>query len=157
MSRSVALVLAWLIAAGGTLAVAWRGVAVVGDQVTDDRPAPLTAEELGAPAEDPTSTSVPGSATSTDPPAPTTAVGGPDQPEPETRPYPLIGGTVTLQFAPSGVTVLDAVPNQGFSVEVEPEHGNGWKVEFRSESHRSRVDGWWDGGPQDRVREEPER
>ena len=38
-------------------------------------------------------------------------------------------------------------------VVVEPEHGNGVKVEFESEAHESRVYGWWDGGPVERVSE----
>jgi hypothetical protein len=29
------------------------------------------------------------------------------------------------------------------------------RVEFENDSHRSRIEGWWDGGPQDRVREQP--
>jgi hypothetical protein len=40
---------------------------------------------------------------------------------------------------------------------LEREHGNGWRVEFESEAHESRVTGWWDGGPQDEVREDPDR
>lgn len=73
----------------------------------------------------------------------------------ETRTYNVVGGSVALRFSPEGVTVVWATPNDGFEVEVEPENVNGVQVEFESESHRSRVDGWWDGGPQDRVREEP--
>jgi hypothetical protein len=63
---------------------------------------------------------------------------------------------VSLRFSPSGVTVVWANPNPGFDVSQEPEQGNGVKVEFRSDTHRSRVDGWWDGGPQERIREEPD-
>jgi hypothetical protein len=59
-----------------------------------------------------------------------------------------------LRFSSSGVTVLWANPNAGFDVKVEGENANGVKVLFESSSHRSRIDGWWDGGPQDRVREE---
>jgi hypothetical protein len=89
------------------------------------------------------------------PPAtsPTTSTSVPP-PAAETRTYTLVGGSASLRFTASGVTVVWANPNPGFEVEVEPENVNGVKVEFESDSHRSRVDGWWDGGPQDRVREE---
>lgn len=71
-----------------------------------------------------------------------------------TRTYNLVGGTATLRFTPAGVTVVSAVPKAGFSVDVSPDDGEGARVEFESESHDSRVDGWWDAGPQDEVREE---
>lgn len=117
-----------------------------------------------------TSTSTPGapdgdrSTTSVAPPTATTAGSSPATTPPpaapsttdapaETRTYSLEGGTATLRFEPGRVTVVFANPAQGFDVEVEPEHVNGVKVEFESETHRSRVDGWWDGGPQDRVSE----
>ena len=66
-----------------------------------------------------------------------------------------MGGTAALRFSPGGVTVVFANPANGFDVEVEPEHVNGVKVEFESEAHTSRVEGWWDGMPQERVEESP--
>jgi hypothetical protein len=66
------------------------------------------------------------------------------------------GGVVTLSFSPAGVDVVGATPNEGFTVDSEPEHGNGVKVEFESDAHRSRVDAWWDGGPQVERREDGE-
>ena len=39
------------------------------------------------------------------------------------------------------------------TVDSEPEHGNGVKVEFESDGHESRVDAWWDAGPQVERRE----
>lgn len=76
-------------------------------------------------------------------------------PPSETRTYNVVGGSAALKFASTGVTVLWATPNSGFEVSVEPENVNGVRVEFESDEHRSRVDGWWDNGPVDRVREEP--
>ncbi len=75
-------------------------------------------------------------------------------PGPTVRTYSLTGGTATLRFSPNGVTVQDATPKPGFSVDVESEDDNGVRVVFRSEAHESRVDGWWEGGPRDRIREE---
>jgi hypothetical protein len=66
------------------------------------------------------------------------------------------GGVVTLSFSPAGVDVVGATPNEGFTVDSEPEHGNGVKVEFESDGHESRVDAWWDGGPQVERRENGE-
>jgi hypothetical protein len=68
--------------------------------------------------------------------------------------YNLVGGTATLRFSASGVTVVAAVPNAGFSAAVSQTHGTGKRVEFESDDHRSRVEGWWDGGAQDEVRED---
>jgi hypothetical protein len=43
------------------------------------------------------------------------------------------------------------VPKLGFEVRYQPVEGNGWRVEFVGDEGRSRVEGWWDGGPRDRV------
>jgi hypothetical protein len=190
-----AYAVAWALAAAAALAVAWQGVGVVTNQVTEDRPAALSAAEVrdrldetttsttstttttavtttttitaggsaattsptSVPGGSPATTSVPTTTATTAPATATTATTtAPPGPSEETRTYNLVGGSVSLRFAPSGVTVVWANPNAGFDVSQEPEQLNGVKVEFRSETHRSRVDGWWDGGPQDRVREEPD-
>ena len=177
MRRAPLLVLGWLAAGAAAVAAASAGVAMVSDQVTESRPAPLNAaavaEELAsqtqgttattsttgsaeAPTEAPATTDL---ATNADSPPPTTVTTTAPQP-PATAPaavvrtYTLVGGTATLRFSTAGVTVVTATPNAGFDVEVEPEHGNGVKVEFERDSHKSRVSGWWDGGPRDDVREE---
>lgn len=193
MSKILAFVAAWFVAAAVALAVAWQGVAIVTDQVTEQRPAPLSAGEIKAagkseaaspssmPASSvptPSPSSVPTQAaapsTTVRPSSPTTTVRAEDRTPTSsvatvpstttttasapassvTRTYTLVGGSASLKFSPSGVTVNWANPNPGFDVKVEPENGNGVKVEFESSSHRSRVDGWWADGPQDRVREE---
>lgn len=187
--KAVTFAVAWLLAAGVAGAVAWQGVGIVTRQVTDDRPAPLSAAELRArtdvePASGSTTSTTSATSTSMPPPlaSPTTIAPGatasppPPQPAPtttapgptesptttspstaETRTYNLVGGSVSLRFTPEGVTVLWANPNAGFEVETEPEHTNGVQVSFESETHRSRVAGWWEDGPQDRVREEDDR
>jgi hypothetical protein len=172
--RRSLLVLAWLL--GGLAAVALASAAVgrVGNEVTGDRPSPLSAEEVAAELalESTTTTAAPGSdaTTSTAPETPTT--GGPPTTAPgatsttaappppttapagELRTYALVGGTATLRFAPTGVTVVTANPNPGFKVEVEPAYGNGVEVSFETDHHKSKVEGWWDGGPRDQVAEE---
>ena len=172
MRRTVLLGVTWFV--GGALAVALAVAAVgrVGNEVTGSRPSPLSAEEVAQELAATTSTTAPSATTSpttdttpttagspttapsatvtTVAPPPTTAAAG------ETRTYSLVGGTATLRFEPTGVTVLAATPNPGFSVHAEPEHVNGVKVEFESEGHESQVSGWWDGGPRDEVREDAE-
>ena len=96
-------------------------------------------------------TTVPGTTPTTSAPSPTTTA--PPAPA-TTRTYTLVGGTATLRFSAEGVTVVVASPNAGYSVNVEPTHDTGVRVEFRSDTHRSRVEGWWDGGPQDEVEEQ---
>jgi hypothetical protein len=153
---------------------------MVGNQVTGSRPSPLSAEEVRSelaleaattttlagvtdsslPNEATTSTSVtaptgPTTTTSrsgsTSPTTPATTQPGPP---PETRTYTLVGGTATLRFTADGVTVWASTPNPGYSAVTEATHDNGIRVEYRSDAHRSRVEGWWDAGPRDEVREE---
>jgi len=151
--RSLALGVVWVVAAALAAGVAWAGIGVVGDQVTDDRPAPLSADQVAraaaaGQAASSTTTAPPGGSTTTAaPPADATAT---------TRTYRMEGGVVTLSFSPAGVDVVGASPNEGFTVDTEPEHGNGVKVEFESDGHESRVDAWWEGGPQVERRENGE-
>jgi hypothetical protein len=100
----------------------------------------------------PTTTTVPSSSsTTTTTTVPTTTV-----PPTYTQQFNLVGGTVVVDFSAAGVTIELAVPNPGFKLEtIEPE-SPGWKVEFRSDSHRSRVDVWWADGPRSEIREEPD-
>jgi hypothetical protein len=158
--RLLTFTAAWLFAAVAATTAAWQGVSLVTHEVTDDRPAALAASDVQSKLDDAAATApatsttgsraTPGStATTTTPPPTTPAV----QPVRET--YQLEGGVVTIQFSPTEVRAVGVTPNQGFSVKKsEPEDG-GWRVEFESDSHRSRLDAWWDGGPQFRTREDP--
>jgi uncharacterized membrane protein YgcG len=149
MRRRLMLWAAWLAAAVAATAIAWQGVSLVGDLVTDDRPSSLTAAEIeqaiadrvASPTTEPSDES---GSTTTD-----NATAG--EPAPVTRTYPLTGGTARLRFAPSGVTAEFAMPNAGYEVRSEARDGGGWRVEFDGPAGRSRVEGWWDGGPQERV------
>ncbi|MGH9215899.1 MAG: hypothetical protein ACRDZS_06560, partial [Acidimicrobiales bacterium] len=145
MRRFLALGAVWVVSAALAAGVAWAGIAVVGDQVTDDRPAPLSADEVAQAVEadqPPSATTAPPGGTTT-----TTSATAPADPAATTRTYGMVGGVVTLRFSPSGVEVVGATPNEGFNVDSEPEHGNGVKVEFESDAHESRVDAWWNDGP----------
>jgi hypothetical protein len=87
-------------------------------------------------------------------PAPGPAGSSAPAPGEVTRTYNLVGGSATLRFSPSGVTVLWADPRAGFRVEVDNRSDGGVRVRFESETHRSELEAWWDGGPRDRVQEE---
>lgn len=170
MRRILTYVAVWLVAGATAVTLASLAVSTVGNQVTGSRPSPFSADEVRAELaveDETTTTGSAGATTTTLPPSVTSPTTGgspttapqvpsttavPAQPA-EIRTYNLIGGTATLRFEPSGVTVQEATPKPGYSVEVEPDDSNGWQVTFDGESHRSRVEGWWDGGPQDQVEE----
>lgn len=149
MRRSLALGLAWLLAAAVATAVAWQGVGLIGDQVTDPRPATLTDAEIEAALEaTPTTTTAP---PRTGTPPPGGGAGAGEEAVIET--FDVTGGAAALRFSPDGVTVVWATPDPGYEVESEPGDGNGWRIEFEGDAGQSRIDAWWDGGPRSRVRD----
>jgi hypothetical protein len=155
--RLVTFTIAWLFAAVAATTAAWKGVALVTDEVTGDRPPALAASEVQERLDEgsPASSSVPSTTAPATGPTTTTTAPGPTQPAPVTRTFRLEGGTVTISFSPTRVAATAVTPNPGFGVNKnEPEDG-GWRVELESESHRSRLDAWWDGAPQFRPREDP--
>lgn len=112
-------------------------------------PGPATTRPLSGPRPGPTTSTAPQPApppTSSGPSTTTTTAGA-------TRTYTLVGGSAAVRFTPSGATLLWATPNPGFEAEVDQEGGR-LKVEFESDTHRSELEAWWDGGPRDSVREE---
>jgi len=176
--RTATFVALWFLAGAAATTVAWLGVSTVSEQLagSGSHPAPLSAEEIRdelaaapattttavGPAPTTTSTTPPVSGTTTVPTsvpattvpvAPTTTVPAAGA-QPVTRSYDLVGGSATLRFTAAGVTVVVATPAPGFTVDVGESHDGGVRVEFEGDDHRSRLDGWWDGGPQDEVREE---
>ena len=155
MRRTIALGLAWLAAASAAAVVAWTGVGLAGDQLTDDRTPTLSSEEIErALAAETQSPSTPTTGTSTTPPTtqPTTPPAT-DAPPPagETRTFRTSRGTAALVFSPGGVTLAWAAPNAGYQVDQGPGDRGGWRVEFEGDDGRSRIDGWWDAGPQYRI------
>jgi hypothetical protein len=175
--RTTIFIALWLAAGAAAAIVAWLGVSTVNEQLagSGSHPDPLTAEEIAAQAAEAsttttttleTSTTTSSTTSTTVPPdstpsttvgsTPTTQVAPPTTVAPAAvvRSYDLVGGSATLRFTPSGVTVVVATPKPGFTVDISEAHSGGARVEFESDDHRSRVDGWWDGGPQDEVRED---
>lgn len=163
MRRLLALGLVWLVAAVTAAVIAWQGVGLVGEQVTSRRPATLSAAQIEA-ALDTTATTAADSPTTT-PPSPTTTAAPPASPSRTAgaacpgegagrHTFRVTGGTAALDFGPDGVTLGWARPDTGYEVSDEPGDGNGWRVEFEGEAGRSRIDGWWDGGPRCRVRDD---
>ena len=67
-------------------------------------------------------------------------------PEPVVRSYRVTGGTAALALTPAGVTVAYAAPDLGYQMRSEADDG-GWRIEFEEPAGRSRIEGWWDGGP----------
>jgi hypothetical protein len=178
--RTLPFVALWFVTGALAAAVATAGVAVVDDQLTSPRPAPLSAEQVRrelvassatstttsdgrvattttigpGPAEVTTTTSAAGGTGGDGGPTATTAPPPAPSARSETRTYDLVGGTATVRFSAAGVTVLTATPAPGFTVEIEDSHDGGKRVEFDSDGHESRLDAWWDGGPRDEVRED---
>jgi hypothetical protein len=152
MRRLLTLTGAWLAAAIVAAGVAWQGVRLVGDQVTDDRSPSLTEEEIDAMVAAATSEDAGGAANaSTTTPTtsvPTSGSAAPSEPPPEVRAWDLTGGSVSLRFAPSGVTVEYAQPRTGYQVRSQPSDDGGIRVEFDGPEGRSRIEGWWADGPQ---------
>jgi hypothetical protein len=161
--------IAWVAVAIVATMAAWQGVALVTDEVTDDRPAALAASDVqarldgeaaatgdtttpGSDASDASDSTAGTTTTSATSSATTTA---PAQPAPVTKSYLLTGGSVTIRFSPTEVTATGVFPNPGFSIKKNGPEDGGWRVEFESDAHRSRIDAWWDGGPQVRPREDP--
>jgi hypothetical protein len=152
MRRLLTLTGAWLAAAIVAAGVAWQGVRLVGDQVTDARPPSLTGEQIeaavAASSEDATEPATGPTTTSATTSTPTTGGAAASEPAPEVRAWELTGGSVSLRFAPSGVTVVSAVPHTGYQVRPESRDDGGVRVEFDGPEGRSRIEAWWDGGPQ---------
>ena len=82
-----------------------------------------------------TSTTVPDCSNNTGPPA-------------QTLPFTLTGGTASVSFWANGCVeaTASANPDGDYKVTIETQTP-GLKVVFRSDTHRSRLNAWWAGGP----------
>jgi hypothetical protein len=111
-------------------------------------PAPTARPQRPTPRPQPTATPRPPRPTATPAPQPTPVPQAPAQ----VLTFDLVGGTTSISFSAQGVEVLWATPRPGFTVRIDG--GSTARVEFRSDEHDSRIDAWWDGGPQTSVRED---
>ena len=188
-----------MLATAVAVAVAVQGVGFVGREVTDQRPAALSVDEVQAALRDGSgdldATPTTSSSTTTISAAPESGGGGPSTtvaPAPSgsrtpagtsspgagspsggstsgtggggstpttassstTRTYTLVGGSASIRYEPGNVTVLWATPNSGFEVDVETYAADRVEVQFRSDTHESKVTAWWDSGPRDEIDEE---
>lgn len=176
------LAVIWAVATVVAVAIVWQSLGFVSTRTEDDgtalgggsttsvvtpgTPAPSGGTDVGTgvdpaattappatlpggslpPATDPTVT------TSTTAPTASTTLSAGVPADAVDQTFELVGGTAVVRYSSTGVTVLYAVPANGYQARVEPDDG-GMKVEFRSKGHRSRVVVWWDDGPQHSVSE----
>ncbi|MEZ5408571.1 MAG: hypothetical protein R2761_11130 [Acidimicrobiales bacterium] len=165
------LAVVWAVATVVAVAIVWQSLGFVSTRTEDDGDAlgggSPTSVVTGSPAggatvptapttavTDPGTAATPDTSSTTSPTASTT-VGAGVPADAVDQTFELVGGTAVVRYSSTGVTVLYAVPADGFQSKIERE-GTGMKVEFRSRGHRSRVDVWWDNGPQHSVEEEAE-
>jgi cytoskeletal protein RodZ len=154
MSRTTALIAAWIAAAIVSILIASAAVGAVRDNVSE-APQPLGS---GLPSTSTTSTttldSIPsGSSTTTITTAPvttstppTTAATLPDSSSSTSAPaaggmlktYTVKGGAVSIEVFPDHLTLLGAVPAAGYRVEEKSSSPQKIEIEFRSGEHESR-------------------
>ena len=70
--------------------------------------------------------------------------------------HQLIGGVVSIEAGPGGVSVISATPNAGFAADVKSGGPGTVEVEFESDSHESTFRARWEGRLIVDVQEEPE-
>jgi hypothetical protein len=100
----------------------------------------------------PDGTSTTSSTSTTMPSAPAPAPSSPSTGS-GNRALPSAGGTVTYTAQGGTLTLVSAVPNAGWSVEVEQSSGRELEVDFRSGTRRVQVNvEFEDGGIRERVR-----
>ena len=206
----------WLVVTALAVLVAWRGVDVVANSLTESRDGELSqgavtnaldesdptstrgtasrrstttrrtgtttadgqpsgnAREPAGPTGTPGTSAAPGTVTTspsapaspgtagpgTSPPAtsaPTTTAPPPTTAAPaQTRSSELQGGTVGVRFENGGARLLYATPKSGYTVRIDKNGPPEVDVRFDSDTHKSRLRAWWDGGPQARAQEEAE-
>jgi hypothetical protein len=159
--------LAWLAAAVTASVIAWQGVSLIGAQVTDSRPETLSAGDIEAELAEPasptdgptgadggTTATASTAATGTDDPNGTAPTGTATTAPPttaatvETQTVRMTGGTAAFEFSDGSVRLLYASPNPGYRWERKDSDNGGVRVEFKGDEGTSRVEAWWDGGPQ---------
>lgn len=138
MGARIGPFLLWLVATASAIAVASTAIAQVGRQVSVDLPVDGRRAEVvtqtGPPA---TPSMAPGSSD----PAPTAADSSGTAAEPTVRTFDTVGGRAAVAVVDGAVVVRWATPRAGFRASVErAEDGEDVRVEFRSDTHRSRIE-----------------
>ena len=59
-----------------------------------------------------------------------------------------------MHFSAANVTVVLATPNAGYTTKVDQRGATAVRIEFQGSQHRSRIEVWWDNGPNHDVRED---
>lgn len=168
MPRPVVLALTWVAATVAAIALAWAGVSLVADQVVQPvRPSTVTEALAASPSPTPSPVVTPAPTTSSSPSSEATPTATPSaapasddrgeggQGEAVVRTHQLVGGRVTIEYTADAVRILvPAEPADGFRVEVDRRGPTELRIEFTSETHRSRLDAWWDGGARFEIDED---
>jgi hypothetical protein len=139
--RRLLLVAVWVVGTAAAGLLAWAGVAVVADRVTDT---PIALSEQAPPPSAPAGPDGPGTTATTTPGT---------SPPPPARQVTAVGGTASISCA-DGLPALDwATPRPGFEVDVEQEGADpaegepgGLRVRFRGDEAESRVFASCDSG-----------
>ena len=138
----------WVVGAVAATSIAWSAVGLVGDQVTDGREAPLSADAVQAAlgAVTPTPAASP---TPTPNPTPSARPSRSSRPSPVqtgSRTYTLTGGTVAVSCTGATIRLVYATPRGGFESTVEDAGPAEVEVRFRSEAHESKLEASCAGG-----------
>jgi hypothetical protein len=137
---TAALTMLWVVAAALAVAVGFGAVRMVGAEVSDQAPAPLSTQDVGAQVRSVTpSPAVSGSRTPGPRPTRTGSAGS-------SRTVSLAGGTVAIRCTGTSAALLYATPADGYASEVKHRGPDKVEVEFDGDRGRSRVEARCSGG-----------
>ncbi|MCU1375965.1 MAG: hypothetical protein JWO68_3251 [Actinomycetia bacterium] len=140
MRRRLTLTATWLAATVLATFVVSLGVGVVTSEVTTRRPAPLSL--VRAAVTTTTTTTAPPTTTTIAPPRPTTTV---RRPTTATVPQAVVrtangrGGSVSIRFTATSVSLVVATPAPGYAVSVFDDGPRTVGLVFRNDDHVTRV------------------
>ncbi|HEV7826715.1 MAG TPA: hypothetical protein VGP02_17620 [Mycobacteriales bacterium] len=126
----------WLVTAAVAVGVGFGAVRLVGAEVTDPVPAPLSTRDIGAQARSVAPSASPSPAPSRS--APSAAV--------SSRTIRVTGGTVTVRCDGDRVGLLYATPTNGYRQEIGHRGPEEVEVEFEGAGGRGRVKARCAGG-----------
>lgn len=143
----VALFALWAVAAAASVGVGFGAVHLVGKEVVDEIPRPLSGDTSAAPSPAGTASEPPASASpsprrTTAAPAPTSA----RPPAATVRSYTVAGGTVGVACRGNSVTLRFATPRNGYAMEIGHRGPHEVEVEFEGTGGKSRFKAYCSGG-----------